>query len=228
MTELSEFSPEMASDPNTSPHDMARMAAERPDLWAALAANPAIYPDLRDWLGQIDDPVVHEALQASAHRTSVIQAPAERDGYDGDFPSTHLADDDHSKALDVAAGPGIATVFRQQPFDAATSQPPVPSGSVPPPPSPAPVPSGSVPPPPSPAPVPSGSVPPPRPRHRFRLAVFPRPRPRHRFRLAAFPRPRPRHRFRLAAFPRPRIRSIANTTGGNGHRLLLFSRWSLR
>ena len=49
------FSPEQASDPGTSAHDMARIAAERPDLWPALAANPALYPDLRQWLGQVDD-----------------------------------------------------------------------------------------------------------------------------------------------------------------------------
>lgn len=43
MTDSSEFSPEQASDPGTSMQDMARIAAERPDLWASLAANPSLY-----------------------------------------------------------------------------------------------------------------------------------------------------------------------------------------
>ena len=70
MTDSSEFSPEQASDPGTSMQDMARIAAERPDLWASLAANPSLYPDLREWLGQIDDPAVKEALNASAQQAA--------------------------------------------------------------------------------------------------------------------------------------------------------------
>ena len=76
MTDSSEFSPEQASDPGTSMQDMARIAAERPDLWASLAANPSLYPDLREWLSQIDDPAVKEALSASAQQAAE-QAPAE-------------------------------------------------------------------------------------------------------------------------------------------------------
>ena len=70
MTDSSEFSPEQAADPGTSMQDMARIAAERPDLWASLAANPSLYPDLREWLGQVDDPAVKEALSASAQRAA--------------------------------------------------------------------------------------------------------------------------------------------------------------
>ena len=76
MTDSSEFSPEQAADPGTSMQDMARIAAERPDLWASLAANPSLYPDLREWLSQIDDPAVKEALSASAQQAAE-QAPAE-------------------------------------------------------------------------------------------------------------------------------------------------------
>ena len=76
MTDSSEFSPEQASDPGTSMQDMARIAAERPDLWASLAANPSLYPDLREWLSQIDDPAVKEALSASVQQAAE-QAPAE-------------------------------------------------------------------------------------------------------------------------------------------------------
>ena len=70
MTDSSEFSPEQAADPGTSMQDMARIAAERPDLWASLAANPSLYPGLREWLGQVDDPAVKEALSASAQRAA--------------------------------------------------------------------------------------------------------------------------------------------------------------
>ena len=84
MTDSSEFSPEQAADPGTSMQDMARIAAERPDLWASLAANPSLYPDLREWLGQVDDPAVKEALSASAQRAAgqvpVEDAPAAEAG----------------------------------------------------------------------------------------------------------------------------------------------------
>ena len=84
MTDSSEFSPEQASDPGTSMQDMARIAAERPDLWASLAANPSLYPDLRKWLGQVDDPAVKEALNASAQQAAgqvpVEDAPAAEAG----------------------------------------------------------------------------------------------------------------------------------------------------
>ena len=84
MTDSSEFSPEQASDPGTSMQDMARIAAERPDLWASLAANPSLYPDLREWLGQVDDPAVKEALNASAQQAAgqvpVEDAPAAEAG----------------------------------------------------------------------------------------------------------------------------------------------------
>ena len=85
MTDSSEFSPEQASDPGTSMQDMARIAAERPDLWASLAANPSLYPDLREWLGQVDDPAVKKALNASAQQAAgqvpVEDAPAAEAGY---------------------------------------------------------------------------------------------------------------------------------------------------
>ena len=100
MTDSSEFSPEQASDPGTSMQDMARIAAERPDLWASLAANPSLYPDLREWLGQVDDPAVKEALNASAQQAAgqvpVEDAPAAEAG------STEEASE--SAAEDAPAG----------------------------------------------------------------------------------------------------------------------------
>ncbi len=100
MTDSSEFSPEQAADPGTSMQDMARIAAERPDLWASLAANPSLYPDLREWLGQVDDPAVKEALNASAQQAAgqvpVEDAPAAEAG------STEEASE--SAAEDAPAG----------------------------------------------------------------------------------------------------------------------------
>lgn len=76
MTDISNFSPQQAADPQTSMQDMARIAAERPDLWVSLAANPSLYPDLREWLGKVDDPAVKEALRASEQQASPVPAPA--------------------------------------------------------------------------------------------------------------------------------------------------------
>jgi len=53
-----------AADPAASGEDLARIAATRPDLHAALAANPATYPALLDWLRALHDPAVDRALDA--------------------------------------------------------------------------------------------------------------------------------------------------------------------
>ena len=100
MTDSSEFSPEQAADPGTSMQDMARIAAERPDLWASLAANPSLYPDLREWLGQVDDPAVKEALSASAQRAAErvpagdesAEAPAAEEASTDDAPAAEVED----------------------------------------------------------------------------------------------------------------------------------------
>ena len=100
MTDSSEFSPEQAADPGTSMQDMARIAAERPDLWASLAANPSLYPDLREWLGQGDDPAVKEALSASAQRAAErvpagdepAEAPAAEEAPADDAPVAEVED----------------------------------------------------------------------------------------------------------------------------------------
>lgn len=47
----------------TPPAELARIAAQRRDLHAALAANPAAYPDLVDWLRHSPDPAVLAALR---------------------------------------------------------------------------------------------------------------------------------------------------------------------
>ena len=105
MTDSSEFSPEQASDPGTSMQDMARIAAERPDLWASLAANPSLYPDLREWLSQIDDPAVKEALSASAQQAAE-QAPAEAEPVEaaGEAPAAEAEEASESTVAGTSAG----------------------------------------------------------------------------------------------------------------------------
>ena len=51
-----------AASPATPAAELARIAASRPDLHPALAANPATYPDLVDWLRTSPDPAVQTAL----------------------------------------------------------------------------------------------------------------------------------------------------------------------
>ncbi len=61
-----------ASSPSTPAAELARIAAARPDLHPALAANPATYPDLVDWLRTSPDPAVQTAL---ARRTTPPAQP---------------------------------------------------------------------------------------------------------------------------------------------------------
>ncbi|ROS73671.1 hypothetical protein [Cellulomonas sp. PhB143] len=53
-----------AADPGTSLEDLAAMAAEEPALHPYIAANPATYPALLDWLGGLGEPEVDAALAA--------------------------------------------------------------------------------------------------------------------------------------------------------------------
>ena len=63
-----------ASSPVTPAAELARIAASRPDLHPALAANPATYPDLVDWLRTSPDPAVQDAL---ARRATAQPEPAQ-------------------------------------------------------------------------------------------------------------------------------------------------------
>lgn len=81
-----------AASPTTPAAELARIAASRPDLHPALAANPATYPDLVDWLRTSPDPAVQTALaqrttppaQPEPARTAPAQtqAPAQATGAD--------------------------------------------------------------------------------------------------------------------------------------------------
>jgi hypothetical protein len=51
-----------AMDPTTSLQELMTIAHTRPDLRPLVAANPATYPALLTWLGQLGDPAVDAAL----------------------------------------------------------------------------------------------------------------------------------------------------------------------
>ena len=61
-----------AASPTTPATELARIATSRPDLHPTLAANPATYPDLVDWLCTSPDPAVQTAL---AQRTTPPAQP---------------------------------------------------------------------------------------------------------------------------------------------------------
>lgn len=52
----------------TDQMQMAEIARSAPELYADLARNPNLYPALVDWLAQLHDPAVDEALAARAGR----------------------------------------------------------------------------------------------------------------------------------------------------------------
>lgn len=64
MSEPAQFTAQQAQDPSTPGEILASIAAERPDLRPYVAANPAAYPGLLDWLGRLGDPAVDAALRA--------------------------------------------------------------------------------------------------------------------------------------------------------------------
>ncbi|MCV2393924.1 hypothetical protein OEB99_06365 [Actinotalea sp. M2MS4P-6] len=72
MSEPQEFTAQQASDPTTPAQTLADIAALRPDLRPAVAANPSAYPGLLEWLGGLGDPQVDAALAA---RSAAPAAP---------------------------------------------------------------------------------------------------------------------------------------------------------
>lgn len=52
----------LAADRSTTPAELARLAAERPDLRGRIAVHPAAYPALLTWLAELGEPEVTAAL----------------------------------------------------------------------------------------------------------------------------------------------------------------------
>ena len=87
------FTAAMAADPLLSQADMQQIAASRPDLLPALASNPALYPELREWLVNHPNPEVRAALKGA--------------GTDGAAP--HTDDTPTQISLPVADTPASAS-----------------------------------------------------------------------------------------------------------------------
>ena len=77
MTEPTHFTAAQAADPATSAALLADIATHRPDLRAAVAANPSAYPDLLTWLASFGDPAIDAAL---AQRSAPAKGPAAATG----------------------------------------------------------------------------------------------------------------------------------------------------
>lgn len=114
-----------AADPQTPVTELARLAAERPDLHLALATNPATYEDLVRWLASSPDPQIAQAAQARLAE-SVIQGPPD--------PLQAPAGEATGEEDTVHAGELSAQVSAQGPDTGApsASSPQHPDGSQPP------------------------------------------------------------------------------------------------
>ncbi len=69
----------LLSNPRISAEELARIAATRPDLHAQIAASPAAYPELLEWLQTSNDPAVRAALAARQAQ----QSGGDAQGYAG-------------------------------------------------------------------------------------------------------------------------------------------------
>lgn len=74
---------QQAADPRTPGETLARIAYERPDLRATIAANPAAYPELLTWLGAFNDPQVNAAIAARTSAPAAGAAPVQPGGGQG-------------------------------------------------------------------------------------------------------------------------------------------------
>ena len=75
MSEPENFTAAQASDPQTPGQVLADIAALRPDLRPAVAANPSAYPGLLEWLGSLGDPAINAALAARRPGGAAAVAP---------------------------------------------------------------------------------------------------------------------------------------------------------
>ncbi len=58
-----------AADPSTPAAELADIVSQHPHAWATVAANPATYPALLEWLALVDDPDVAAALATRSDRS---------------------------------------------------------------------------------------------------------------------------------------------------------------
>lgn len=72
---MTEAQKQQASDPAATGHQLQALSTE-PELWPLIAANPAAYPDLLDYLREHGGPEVQAALTARAAAAAVPESPA--------------------------------------------------------------------------------------------------------------------------------------------------------
>lgn len=72
---------QQAADPRTPGETLARIAYERPELRATIAANPAAYPELLTWLAAFGDPQVNAAIAARTPAAPAAGEPAAAAGW---------------------------------------------------------------------------------------------------------------------------------------------------
>ena len=106
-----------ASSPATPAAELARIAASRPDLHPALAANPATYPDLVDWLRTSPDPAVQTAL---AQRTTAPAQPTRAAPTKAEAPA-QAADTDAAAPSAKASGTTPRRILRRRPLAIAAA-----------------------------------------------------------------------------------------------------------
>lgn len=94
-----------AADPRTPAGELAEIAARRPDLRAAVAANPATYPGLLQWLSGLGDPAVDAALRSRAAGPVPNQMPGAVSSPAVAAPSPFLAPGTPGYAYDPTAVP---------------------------------------------------------------------------------------------------------------------------
>lgn len=120
----------LASDPQTEQVELQRLARDYPNLRPLIAMNPAAYPELLQWMAQLNDPAVNLALQqrraaeeaanGSPQRVSVLQRGA-RPADTGAIPVQQGAPQ-QSAAGDTWAGTGTTeegATAQQAPVQAA-------------------------------------------------------------------------------------------------------------
>lgn len=77
----------LVRNPDATPADLHRLAAERPDLRPLIANHPNVYPELRDWLASVSEPEPAEESEPAAQ-----PQPSDRDAELVRDPETSASD----------------------------------------------------------------------------------------------------------------------------------------
>lgn len=129
MSDSGSFTSEMAADPSLSQADMQQIAATRPDLLPALATNPALYPQLRQWLENHPNPAVREALSGTVENAHTVRAdpkPARVDAPQSATPesSSRWTPEFVTPASYTPSRPEPASAAQPAPVDTSAFAPP--------------------------------------------------------------------------------------------------------